>query len=31
MSEVGFFETGLLIVVLVVGLGGFLWAALKDD
>jgi len=31
MSDVGVFEVVLLIGVFAVGVGGFLWAALKDD
>lgn len=31
MTGVGFFEVGLLLVVIAIGVGGFIWAALKDD
>jgi len=31
MGEVDIFEVVLLVVVFVVGVGGFVWAALKDD
>ena len=31
MGDVDFFEIGLLIVVFGVGVGGFLWAAYKED
>jgi len=31
MSGVDIFEIILLIVVFIVGVGGFVWAALKDD
>ncbi len=30
MSDVGVFEVVLLVAVFAVGVGGFLWAALKD-
>ncbi len=30
MSGVDLFEVGLILAVLVVGVGGFIWAALKD-
>ena len=31
MGGVDFFEVGLLLVVFIIGVGGFVWAALKDD
>ena len=31
MGEVDIFEVVLLIAVFVVGVGGFVWVALKDD
>ena len=30
MGSVDFFEVGLLLVVMLIGVGGFVWVALKD-